>query len=55
MKVIGARPVSQKVAVLIGVLVIPIFMPAIEIPGDYALIRSIRQQGYIEPTLFFSY
>jgi len=48
MKVIGAGPVSQKVAVLIGVWVTPIFMPTIEIPGDYALIRSIGQQGYIE-------
>jgi len=48
MKVIGARPVSQKVAVLIGVWVTPIFMPTIEIPGDCALIRSTRQQGYIE-------
>jgi len=48
MKVIGARPVIQKVAVLIGVWVTPIFMPTIEIPGDYALIRSTRQQVYTE-------
>ena len=48
MKVIGAGPVSQKVAILIGVLVTPIFMLTIEIPGDWALIRSTRQQRYIE-------
>jgi len=48
MRVIGAGPVSQKVVVLIGVWVTPIFMPTIEIPGGYALIRSTRQQRYIE-------
>jgi len=48
MKVIGAGPVRQKVAVLIGAWVTSIFTPTIEIPGDYALIRSTRQQGYIE-------
>ena len=58
---IGMRPVilDRKVCegywcrfsqpkVLIGVKVTPIFMPTIEIPGDYALIRSTRQQVYTE-------
>jgi len=47
MKVLGAGPVSQKFAVLVGVWVTPIFIPTIEIPGGYALIRSTRHQGYI--------
>jgi len=48
MKVIGAGPVSQKVAVLIGVCVAPIFIATVEIPGDYALIRNTRQHRYTE-------
>jgi len=47
-KVIGAGLVRQKVAVLIGVWVTPIFMPTVEIPGDNALIRDTRQQRYIK-------